>query len=290
MLFVRCSRWSARVPAEKTGKRWRSTRSSAANSDCTSSSRSWGIAPPRGPEIGRPRELLLRRGPGNEAEAPGTRRRPCGTRDETRTKRPKIASQRLASAILGPHRRPTQIRGRQPSYLEAELPANMKKEAIQTDLPATGLPFSWGVRLQNFVFLAGHGPLGSDGKVVDGDIRPQTRKTLENFRKVVEAAGSSLEHVVSTTVYLKDLEDFRGMNEVYAEFFAAEPRPARATVRADLLLCMKVEIQGIAYVPGGESLQSPGRIRASMAKKKKSKKAAKKKAYYAGRKEKKAKK
>jgi len=166
----------------------------------------------------------------------------------------------------------------------------VKKEAIQTDLPAIGLPFSWGVRLQNFVFLAGHGPLGSDGKVVDGDIRLQTRKTLENFRKVVEAAGSSLEHVVSTTVYLKDLEDFRGMNEVYAEFFAAEPRPARATVRADLLLGMKVEIQGIAYVPGGESLQSSGRIRASMAKKKKSKKAAKKKAYYAGRKEKKAKK
>ena len=86
----------------------------------------------------------------------------------------------------------------------------MKKEAIQTDLPAIGLPFSWGVRLQNFVFLAGHGPLGSDGKVIDGDIRLQTRKTLENFRKVVEAAGSSLEHVVSTTVYLKDLEDFRG--------------------------------------------------------------------------------
>src|SRR5438445_10249375 len=92
------------------------------------------------------------------------------------------------------------------------------------------------------------------------------------------------------TVYLKDLEDFRGMNEVYSESFAAEPRPARATVRADLLLGMKVEIQGIAYIPQGERLQSPRRMRTSMAKKKKSKKAAKKKAYYAGRKEKKAKK
>jgi len=70
--------------------------------------------------------------------------------------------------------------------------------------------------------------------------------TLENFRKVVEAAGSSLDRVVSTTVYLRDLGDFRGMNEVFAEYFRTEPRPARATVRADLLLDMKVEIQGIA--------------------------------------------
>src|SRR5438445_4254849 len=109
----------------------------------------------------------------------------------------------------------------------------MHKEAIQTDLPAIGLPFSWGVKFGDLVFVAGQGPLGVDGKVIEGDVRFQTRKTLENFRKVVEAAGSSLDHVLSTTVYLKDLEDFRGMNEVYSESFAAEPRPARATVRAE---------------------------------------------------------
>src|SRR2546428_8604030 len=165
----------------------------------------------------------------------------------------------------------------------------MHKEAIQTDLAAIGLPFSWGVKFGDLGFVAGQGPLGADGKVIEGDIRFQTRKTLENFRKVVEAAGSGLDQVLSTTVYLKDLEDFRGMNEVYSESFTAEPRPARATVRADLLLGMKVEIQGIAYIPQGERLQSPRRMRTSMAKKK-SKKAAKKKAYYAGRKEKKAKK
>src|SRR5438552_7823911 len=129
----------------------------------------------------------------------------------------------------------------------------MQKVAVPTDLPAIG-PFSWGVKLGDLVFVAGQGPLGPDGRVIEGDIRLQTRKTLENFRKVVEAAGSSLDHVLSTTVYLRDLEDFRGMNEVYAEFFSAEPRPARATIRADLPLGMKVEIQGSAYVPGGDSM------------------------------------
>jgi len=125
----------------------------------------------------------------------------------------------------------------------------MHKASIKTSLPAIGLPFSWGVTLDHLIFLAGQGPLGPDGKVIEGDIRVQTQETLENFRRVVEAAGSSLEHVLSTTVYLKNLNDFRGMNEVYSEYFMTEPRPARATVQADLLFGMKVEIQGIAYIP-----------------------------------------
>jgi len=125
----------------------------------------------------------------------------------------------------------------------------MEHHAVDVDLPSVGLPFSWGIRRGDLVFIAGQGPLGPDGKVVAGDIRAQTRLTLENFRKVVEAAGSTLAHVLMTTVYLADLEDVRGMNEVYAEVFRAEPRPARATVRADLLFGMKVEVQGIAYVP-----------------------------------------
>ena len=125
----------------------------------------------------------------------------------------------------------------------------MAHEAVRTDLPAVGLPFSWGVRWRDLVFVAGQGPLGPDGKVVEGDIRSQTRRTLENFRRVVGAAKSDMDHVLSTTVYLKDLNDFAAMNEVYATFFPREPRPARATVRADLLFGMKVEIQGIAYVP-----------------------------------------
>jgi 2-iminobutanoate/2-iminopropanoate deaminase len=126
----------------------------------------------------------------------------------------------------------------------------MKPEAVKSGLPSLNLPFSWGVRAGDLVFVSGLGPLSPDGKVVEGDIRAQTRVTLENFRKVVEAAGSSLDRVVSTTVYLRDLNDFQGMNEVFAEYFRGEPRPTRATVRADLLFGMKVEIQGMALAPG----------------------------------------
>ena len=125
----------------------------------------------------------------------------------------------------------------------------MKHEAVNADLPAMGLPFSWGVRLGNLLFIAGQGPLGRDGKVVEGDIRAQTRATLENLKKVVEAAGSSLENMLSATVYLRDLKDYDGMNEVYALHFKKEPRPARAAVQAGLLFGMRVEIQGVAHVP-----------------------------------------
>ena len=110
------------------------------------------------------------------------------------------------------------------------------------------LPFSPGIRLGDFVFVSGQGPIGENGRVEAGDVRVQTRKTLENFRKVVEAAGSTMDQVVQTTVYLKDLADFDGMNETYSGFFA-DPKPARTTVQAELLFGMRVEIQGIAYVP-----------------------------------------
>jgi len=65
---------------------------------------------------------------------------------------------------------------------------------------------------------------------------------------VLKAAGSNLDHVLQTTVYLSNLDDFSRMNETYSAFFS-DPKPARTTVRADLLFGMKVEIQGIAYVP-----------------------------------------
>src|SRR2546430_9112088 len=109
----------------------------------------------------------------------------------------------------------------------------MHKASIKTDLPATGLPFSWGVTLDHLIFLAGQGPLGADGKVIEGDIRVQTQETLENFRRVVEAAGSGLVHVLSANVDLKNFTDLRGMNEAYSEYLLAGPPPARAAGPAD---------------------------------------------------------
>ncbi len=128
----------------------------------------------------------------------------------------------------------------------------MKPQAVAAGLPSLGLPFSWGVRYGGLVFIAGQGPLGHDGKVVPGDVKVQTKQTLENVKKVVQAAGGRMETILSMTVYLSDLNDFAAMNEVYREYFPSEPRPARATVGADLLFGMRVEIQGIAYVPTRE--------------------------------------
>jgi 2-iminobutanoate/2-iminopropanoate deaminase len=120
----------------------------------------------------------------------------------------------------------------------------MKKESVGKNR-VSGLPFSPGVKYGDLIFVSGQGPIGRDGKVIAGDIKTQTRLTLENFQGVLEAAGATINDVVQTTVYLKDLGDYQGMNEVYASFFS-DPKPARATVKADLLFGMTIEIQGIA--------------------------------------------
>ena len=124
----------------------------------------------------------------------------------------------------------------------------LSKEAVMSGKAPLGLPFSPGVKFGQLVFISGQGPIDASGKVVQGDIRAQTKLTLENFRKVVEAAGSSMRNTLQTTVYLKDLNDYSVMNEVYSTFFP-EPRPARATVQAELLFGMRVEIQGTAFIP-----------------------------------------
>ncbi len=123
------------------------------------------------------------------------------------------------------------------------------KEAVQAGKAPLGLPFSPGIRLGELLFISGQGPINGNGKLVEGDIKAQTTITLQNFKKIVEGGGSNMDSVLQTTVYLKDLREFAGMNEAYSTFFS-EPRPARTTVQvADLLLGMRVEIQGIAHIP-----------------------------------------
>jgi 2-iminobutanoate/2-iminopropanoate deaminase len=124
----------------------------------------------------------------------------------------------------------------------------MEREVIVTEkAPAAVGPYSQAIRVGDFVFTAGQLAIEPvTGKLVEGGIEEQTRQVLRNIAAVLEAAGSSLDKVVKTTVFLKDMGDFRAMNEVYGEFFADKP-PARSTVEvADLALGALVEIDAIA--------------------------------------------
>jgi 2-iminobutanoate/2-iminopropanoate deaminase len=125
----------------------------------------------------------------------------------------------------------------------------MKKEAVKTGPAPLGLPFSPALKFGELLFVSGQGQIDKNGKVIPGDIRAQTKATLDNFKRIIEASGSNMDCVLQTTVYLKDIAEYSGMNEVYSSFFN-DPKPARTTVQAgDLLFGMKVEVQGIAYVP-----------------------------------------
>ena len=113
--------------------------------------------------------------------------------------------------------------------------------------PST-LPFSQGVRAGNLLFIAGQGAVDDDGNLAGpGDIREQTRVTLDRVRRVCEEAGGDLSNVVTATVFLTDLANFGVYNEAWVEAFG-DHRPARATVEAGLLFDMLVEVQAIAVV------------------------------------------
>ena len=126
----------------------------------------------------------------------------------------------------------------------------MSKQAISTpQAPAAIGPYSQAIRAGNLLFVSGQIPLDPDtGQVVEGDAAVQTARVLRNLSAILEAAGSSLNQVLKTTVYLKDMADFAIMNEVYGRFFPETP-PARATVEvARLPRNVAVEIDLIAEV------------------------------------------
>jgi 2-iminobutanoate/2-iminopropanoate deaminase len=123
-------------------------------------------------------------------------------------------------------------------------------ETIATDRGPKAIgPYSQAVRANGFVFLSGQIPLDpKTQQVVEGDATVQTERVLENLKAVVEAAGSSLQHVVKTTVFLADLNDFAAMNEVYSRYFVTHP-PARSTVEVSKLpRNVRVEIDLIALL------------------------------------------
>jgi len=113
-------------------------------------------------------------------------------------------------------------------------------------------PYSQAVVTQGFVFVAGQIPLDpATGAVVEGGIAAQTERSLRNVQAILEAAGSSLRHVVKTTVLLRSMEDFAAMNEVYGRFFAEGIPPARAAFQvARLPKDVAVEIEAVAVVAG----------------------------------------
>ena len=124
------------------------------------------------------------------------------------------------------------------------------RERIQTDnAPAAIGPYSQAIKAGGFVFVSGQIPIDPrTGQFVEGGIAEQTRQVLTNVKAVLEGAGSGLDRVVKTTVFLADMKEFGGMNEVYSTFFS-EPPPARATVAAaGLPRDARVEIEVVALV------------------------------------------
>ena len=122
------------------------------------------------------------------------------------------------------------------------------KVRVQTEnAPAAIGPYSQAIKANGFVFVSGQIPINpATGEFVSGGIREQTEQVLKNVSAALEASGSSLDQVVKTTVFLADMEDYPGMNEVYAAFFRENP-PARATVAVSgLPRNARVEIEAVA--------------------------------------------
>ena len=125
----------------------------------------------------------------------------------------------------------------------------MKSAVASPALPAPVGPYSPAVRCGDLLFISGQTPVDpATGRPQSGDIRTDTRRILENLRTLLGAAGLTLDHVVRTTVFLADMNEFAAMNECYAKF-VAEPPPARATVQvARLPRDVRIEIDAIAVI------------------------------------------
>ena len=122
------------------------------------------------------------------------------------------------------------------------------RQAVSSDqAPAAIGPYSQAIQAGSLLFVSGQIPLDPvTGAMVDGDIAAQTHRVFANLKAILEAAGASFDNVVRTTVYLKDLKDFDGMNAVYARFMP-DPPPARSTIEvARLPRDARVEIDLIA--------------------------------------------
>ena len=126
----------------------------------------------------------------------------------------------------------------------------MRDAITAAGAPAAIGPYSPAIRAGGMLFISGQIPLNPDtGQLVDGDITAQTEQVMRNLTALLKAAGVSFEHVVRTTVYLSDMNEFGAMNEVYGRYIV-DPPPARATVQvARLPRDVKIEVDCIAMIP-----------------------------------------
>lgn len=125
----------------------------------------------------------------------------------------------------------------------------MGKEIIncKNSAPALG-PYSHAVRVGNLLFVSGRTPsMPVTGELVDDNIQNATRRAIENVKDILDEAGTTLENVVKTTVFLRDMNDFAEMNKVYGEYFKVDP-PARSCIQvAKLPRNAMVEVEVVAY-------------------------------------------
>jgi 2-iminobutanoate/2-iminopropanoate deaminase len=122
------------------------------------------------------------------------------------------------------------------------------RQAVSSDAAPRAIgPYSQAIRAGSLLFVSGQIPLDpATGALVEGDIAAQTHRVFANLKAILEAAGASFDHVVRTTVYLADMNDFGTVNEIYGTYFSS-PAPARATVQAARLpRDARVEIDLIA--------------------------------------------
>jgi 2-iminobutanoate/2-iminopropanoate deaminase len=127
----------------------------------------------------------------------------------------------------------------------------LDKIIIKTDKAPQAIgPYSQGVKVENrgLIFVSGQIPINPEsGGLVSGSIGEETRQVLKNLKAILEEAGSGLDKVVKTCVFLKNMDDFAEMNQVYSEFFQKDP-PARSTVEVSRLpKGVRIEVEAIAY-------------------------------------------
>lgn len=126
----------------------------------------------------------------------------------------------------------------------------MSKKIIATDKAPSAIgPYSQGVQAGDLLFVSGQLPIDPSSGVMAEGIEAQTKQSLENVKAIIEAAGGTISNVIKCTVFLKDMNEFAGMNKIYAEYFT-ENFPARAAVEvARLPKDANVEIEAIVKMP-----------------------------------------